>query len=215
MEIKNGIIKDGIIYEAYESGLDPCYGCIFMYEQEICEKNKPCNLFGIDYKFEKVGKVSQVLTSDNDYAYLYVAHKSDILKFPAEINSPKYTRDYYEGDFIFKEGHGFVKYRIESENINLLYERRGSRYTTRTQLDVCIDKFRIDKHIDITKNVNGQDLVLLLEFSEMRCIYSHDIPSRIWMERIDEILYMRIEVLIPAFMPFLKSGKVETIREVL
>lgn len=65
--ITNGIIKDGTYYEAYESGLDPCFGCIFLHS--YCGAGKephPCRFFGIDYKFIGKGKVSEIIFKNSD-----------------------------------------------------------------------------------------------------------------------------------------------------
>lgn len=214
MEINNGIIKDGIIYEAKESNLDSCNGCC-MSDTDMCKNEKPCRLFGERYILAKVGKVSQILTCDNEYAYLYVAHQSDILKFPNEINPPGYERDYYEGDFVFKEGCGFTKYRIKSEECSISYRLDCGGRTTITTLDICLQNLSDEKYADMTQNINGEDLVLLLEFKDMYCIYSSGYRNEVWMTRIDQKLHLKVETIIWFYMPYLKSGKVETIREVL
>jgi hypothetical protein len=214
MEIKNGIIKDGIIYESKESILDSCNGCSIS-GTDMCKKEKPCLLFGERNILTKVGKVSQILTCDNEYAYLYVSHQSDILKFPNEIDPPGYERDYYEGDFVFKEGCGFTKYRIKSEEFSISYRLDCGNRTTITTLDICLQNLPDEKYADIIQNINGEDLVLLLEFRDMYCVYSSGYRNEVCIYRIDQKLHLKVETIIWFYMPYLKSGKVEIIREVL
>jgi hypothetical protein len=66
----------------------------------------------------------------------------------------------------------------------------------------------------ITKDIVGEDLVLLLEHKEMYCIYGQNVPSEVWMERKDGRLTLFVEVMLKTYMPYLKSGKVEAIEDV-
>ena len=75
--------------------------------------------------------------------------------------------------------------------------------------------FSTEKYADITQNINGSDLVLLLELREMYCIYQVNSRTEVWIERIGERLHLKVETLISLFKPYLKSGKVETTREVI
>lgn len=211
MKIKNGIIKDGIIYQAIESILDSCNGCS-MSGTDLCKKEKPCHLFGERHILTKVGKVSQILTCDNEYADLYVAYKGDILKFSEEIETSE--RDYYEGDFEFKSGCGFIRYRIDSRCFNILYDYRGKIYGKTIKLSIDVEEFSEDMYSRMTKDIVGEDLVLLLEHEEMRCIYGQNVPSEVWMERKDGRLTLFVEVMVKTYMPYLKSGKVEAIEDV-
>lgn len=211
MKVINGIIIDGKLYRAVANG-KLCSECCLVSDHEKCNEIKPCSVFGNGYIFLEEGKVSQILTCDKEYAELYVAHKGDILKFPEEIETSE--RDYYEGDFEFKSGCGFIRYRIDARCFNILYDYRGKIYGKTIKLSIDVEDFSEDMYNRMTKDIVGEDLVLLLEHKEMYCIYGQNVPSEVWMERKDGRLTLFVEVMVKTYMPYLKSGKVEAIEDV-
>ena len=203
MKVKNGIIIDGKLYKAFPSS-NPCSECCLKSDHEKCNEIKPCSIFGSDYKFIENGEVSQILTCNRKYADLYVAHKGDIIKFPMEIETR--VRDYYEGDFEFKSGCGFIRYRIDARCFEILYDYRGKFYGKTITLSIDVEDFSQDMYSRMTKDIVGEDLVILLEHEEMSCIYGQYVPSKVWMYRKDGRLTLFVEVMVKTYMPYLRHS---------
>lgn len=158
---------------------------------------------------------SNLAKNEDEYAYIYIANKNDIQKFPEEISERK--GDYYTGDFVFNDGCGFTKYKIRKGEYRYNCEYNGHLKGSTVILDIYLQDISETIYIDIVKNFiepQNEIVVLLIEENVIRCIYSKSMISRTKLDRKEGKYCFCVEPLIPKFMPYLKPTPLKVVREI-
>lgn len=151
----------------------------------------------------------------NEYAYIYIANKNDIQKFPEEISDRK--GDYYIGDFVFNDECGFTQYKIHKDEYHYSCEYKGYLKGSEVILDISLKDIPESIYVDLVDNFinTGNEIVVLLrEENIIRCIYSKSMIARTSFERNCEEYLFSIRPLISKFAPYLKPVPLKVVREI-
>ncbi len=157
------------------------------------------------------------LSTEDEYAYVYIADKEEIQKFPEEIITG--GQDYYMGDFVFNSECGFTKYRIHKYECRYSCELRGKNLGSIMTLKVSFNKISEEVYRDIMNRFikTNKEVVALLELGNViYCAYStYSFPYIKYgsFNRDDDTCFI-IRNRIPCFMPYLKQTPLKVVREI-